>query len=427
MVTYIVLFGISLEIVFLLLISRFSSQGHKFLLSILSLFWFLNYVLRPLIFIYCRNMNIDTSIYDFRIGSNEKILENILTLIFVGCLIFCITIFLFRKKMAIEKNSEFSDEQRDKFLLFIYFGLICGFVSILIESSQFRNPFSKSLSILAPIILSTFLWKRKEVKPLKNHYFTIIVGGVTSTYLISNVANFSKGILLLPITIFIFTMHFWKREAKSGLKIALIIFISAAFLLIFYLFQIRKLGDIGINEITRNTENLPWFLSPFLVLTNRFDQFARVTDVYFAGANPLGSYREWIARMLLNLEWNPTFGRNSISFGQEWNQMVTNQSVPGARLSNVSLSQGIIAEGLIWSGLISLVLECSIVAAIFIIVGKLLERGPLSVATAFSLIANGAIFEMGLVQFSAILNGTVKIVLFMLVVKFFYKLVTKQN
>ena len=61
------------------------------------------------------------------------------------------------------------------------------------------------------------------------------------------------------------------------------------------------------------------------------------------------------------------------------------------------------------------------ISVIFIWIGRLLERGPLSIVFAFGLIANGSVFEMGLVQFSQILSGSAKMLAFIWVAKVFYK------
>ena len=74
-----------------------------------------------------------------------------------------------------------------------------------------------------------------------------------------------------------------------------------------------------------------------------------------------------------SLYWNPLDGRHETSFGKLWNQQVTSVSVPGARFSSVSLAQGMIGEGIIWKGLVSLVIECGLMALIFNLVGKLLD------------------------------------------------------
>ena len=115
----------------------------------------------------------------------------------------------------------------------------------------------------------------------------------------------------------------------------------------------------------------------------------------------------------MNLEWNPNSGRNAPSFGNTWNQLVTNRSIPGARFSPVSLAQGMIGEGLIWAGSLSLVIECLIVSFIFIWVGRLLDRGVLATIFAFGIIGNSTMFEAGSVQISGSISGAVKILIFL--------------
>ena len=129
----------------------------------------------------------------------------------------------------------------------------------------------------------------------------------------------------------------------------------------------------------------------------------------------VASYKSWVVYLSNKLVWNPNSGRTELSFGQEWNQLVTNQSIPSSRFSNVALAQGMIAEGFIWSGIISLIIECVVFALIFIWLGNLMDGRPINRIFAFGLIANAAIFEMGIVQFSSVLSGAVKIYLFLIV------------
>ena len=125
--------------------------------------------------------------------------------------------------------------------------------------------------------------------------------------------------------------------------------------------------------------------------------------------------------IFIAVQWNPTSGREENSFGHLWNQKVTNVSVPGARFSPVSLAQGMIGEGLIWKGLVSLVVECGLMALIFNLVGKLLDRDFVSAVTALALIGNGTIFESGVVQESAKMSAALKNLLFLVFLKSLFK------
>ena len=125
--------------------------------------------------------------------------------------------------------------------------------------------------------------------------------------------------------------------------------------------------------------------------------------------------------IFIAVQWNPTSGREENSFGHLWNQKVTNVSVPGARFIPVSLAQGMIGEGLIWKGLVSLVVECGLMALIFNLVGKLLDRDFVSAVTALALIGNGTIFESGVVQESAKMSAALKNLLFLVFLKSLFK------
>ncbi len=419
MISLLLLFGIALEVTALLILSRNASRGHKFLFFILSLFWFFSFILRPSIFLYSRNKGIDSAVYDYRIGQNERIFNEILFSIFFGCFIFVTSIVIWNliSKTILIQEKKISEEKM--YSQMIFFCFVCGYASILIENTAAKNPFSKSLTILVSTVFSAYLWKRNELKFSRGKHVSIFLLGTLGTYLLSVSANNSKGILLLPALVFLSTLPAWKRGRSGTAKLILATCIALGSIQIFSVLQSNKLGVISVTMANKNIDGLPWYFSPFLILVNRFDQLARVSDVYFAEKNALGSYRAWFDRFIANLEWNPGEGRSTISFGQEWNQLVTNQSIPGSRLSNVALAQGMIAEGLVWSGIGSLIFECIAIAMIFIWIGNLLDKSPLSVMFAFGLIANGSVFEMGLVQFSQILSGAVKMLAFLWVVKKF--------
>jgi hypothetical protein len=225
--------------------------------------------------------------------------------------------------------------------------------------------------------------------------------------------NNSKGIILLPLLIYISTLSIWQEKGRKLYKFLFGLFFFLFSIRLFSVLQVSKLGGPEVLAIDNNAAGLPWFLSPFVTLSFRFDQFARIADVHFAASNSLGGIDSWFLYFLNNLMWNPDGGRSAATFGQIWNQLVTNQTIPGARLSDVSLAQGMIAEGLVWSGTASLIVECLILSCVFIWISRLTEKGPLSLVLAFSLLGNAAIFEMGLVQFAADLSGSLKILIFL--------------
>jgi hypothetical protein len=407
------LLGILFDITVLVLIAKQMQGGIKFLLYTLSGYWFLSFFLRPVIFIYSRNNNIDSKIYDFRIGQSSSNFSSVLLPIVLGCLFFCLPLILYsirtNKKSKQAESKNFSED----FSWFIFYGISVGFLSMLLEESSFRNPFSKSLTALLPIAFSAFLWSSKELIFSNSKKIAITIFGVVGCLILSYNSNNSKGILLMPVLIFISRLDIWKRQGRLSAKFFFGIAIPTTLIPIFSFLQTNKLGEASINSAARNSEFLPWYLSPFVILVDRFDQFARVTDAIFSEPSPLGRFDSWVMYLLNRLVWNPNSGRTELSFGQEWNQLVTNQSIPGSRLSSVALAQGMIAEGLIWSGVTSLIIECSIFALIFIWVGRLMDGRPINRIFAFGLIANSAIFEMGTVQFSSTLSSAIKIFLFL--------------
>jgi len=409
------LLGILIDIALLVSIAKKVQGGLKFLLNILSGYWFINFFLRPVIFIYSRDNNIDNKIYDFRIGQSSSNFISVMFPIIVGCFFFCLLFILHLIRVSKKSKRTETKYLSGDFSWFIIYGISVGYLSMLLEQTSFRNPFSKSLTALLTIAFCTFLWSSKDLMFSNSKKIAIMVFGISGILVLSINSNNSKGVLLMPVVVYISRLDIWKQKDKLAGKSVIGVALTFMFIPIFSILQLNKFGVGNVNSLSRNSDLLPWFLSPYAILAERFDQFARVTDAIFAGPNPLGSYKSWVVYMSNKLFWNPNSGRTELSFGQEWNQLVTNQSIPGSRLSNVSLAQGMIAEGFIWSGFTSLIIECLMLALIYMWVGRLMDGRPINRIFAFGLIANSSIFEMGIVQFSSILSNTVKIFLFLIV------------
>lgn len=408
------LLGIISEIAIITMIAKKERNGLQFLLYILIGYWFLSFFLRPIIFIYSRDNQIDTKIYDSRIGQSPSIFIEAMLPILIGCFVFCLPLILNSIRSIGSSKRMQGSELSGELNWLIPFGYFTGYLSLIIENSSFRNPFSKSLTTLISVTFCVFLWSSNELKlsNLKRRIFAVL--GIFGIFIYSIQLNNSKGVLLMPAVIYISRLDIWKQHKKRAVKILLGIAIPSIGVPIFSIFQVRKLGEASIESAIRFNEQLPWYLSPFVALTDRFDQFARITDAISAEPNTLGSYKSWLSYLMKALQWNPNSGRKDLTFGQEWNQLVTNQSVPGSRMSTVSLAQGMIAEGLIWDGLISLVIECLLFSFLFIWIGKLLTGLPISRFLAFTLISNGSFFETGTVGFASTLSGAVKLYLFLI-------------
>ena len=412
------LIGVMVVLLTLLLyIAHNSAEGLKFILYGVSTYLFISYILRPLIFISSRDQNISNPIYDSRLGQNPGEFISLMSLIILGYFVFCIPFLLKNHKKVDENTEQINSNNYQEFVWIISYGLLCGILALFIESTTLKNPFSKSLVPLVSICFSIFLWKRKELRLTKTINVVILTCGCISTILFSMASNNSKGILLFPCVVYISTLKIWKEVGLYFKKTLFMILLLITFIPAFSKLQNIKLGDSVVAAITSNQENFSWYLSPFIETANRFDMFARVADSYFAEPGSLGGLGSWINYFLESLKWNPGSGRTQNSFGQDWNQLITNQSLSGSRFSNVSLAQGMIAEGYIWFGVTSLILECLLFSIIFMYVAKFLEGGPLSLIFAFGIISNGAIFESGSIQFAGILSATLKVFFFIWVSK----------
>ena len=81
----VLLIAILINTSILFLIGRISKRGAKFLAYTLSFYWFISYLLRPIIFIFSRNANIESAVYDDRIANDSVKFCSIMLIINFGC------------------------------------------------------------------------------------------------------------------------------------------------------------------------------------------------------------------------------------------------------------------------------------------------------------------------------------------------------
>lgn len=420
-------------ICFLTLIALNSDESLRFLLLTLAAFWFLNYVIRPLIFMYSVHYNVRSAVYDKRIGENTDLLNRILLIIFLGCVVFTSTQYLGKilVKYRVKKKIRFIEKKHDSETI-IFYALFFGVASMILQKTSLQNPVSKSLVILVPLSMAVFLWNK-----VQNHCnpwvtLTFLLVSSVSILLYSRESGNFKGIILTPALVFIFKMNFWQSQRSRIKKISLLSLLGIGFFPLFTELQRIRLGTTQVDEYLSYQNQLPWYLSPFLNLAVRFDQFARVTDSILAPTGVLGDWKNGFAYMLNEFQLNPSTSSATLTFGQVWNQKVTNQSIPGARFSNVSLGQGMIAEGYVWNGIPTMVATALLVSFTFLIVAKLLRGNLISNFFAFAVIGNATYFEAGIVQMSSNVTSGLKVLLFLKTINFtrrilFPKLVTNSN
>jgi hypothetical protein len=408
-----------IQAIFLLVVSSKMSKGFKLAFGILGAYWILSYVLRPIFYLYSNSRNISNITYDQRIANRADAFSKIMILIIIGNSIFCLLLYVSsrisnRNKLRESRPSKLEDPK--EVIRVIRYSFFIGLISLAVEQTQYRNVFSKSLFPLLLVSFCAYIWKRDQLKIEKKVDYFFIGIGFLLTVVVSFLDNNSKGVIITP------TMLFFFKYTEKDFHLPKLRYVSSVGLMIlgsipiFNFLQENKLGQISIQSATRYSEDLPWFMSPFLTILQRFDQFPRVADAYFSVDHPLGSYVNWFRLVVLNLEWNPLNGRTASSFGQIWNQFVTNQSLVGARFSKVSLAQGPIAEGYVWDGIFSMILECIIIALIFIVVSRALDGTILNAIFGIGMIGNGRVFENGIIGIAGTTSSTLKFVMFIYVI-----------
>ena len=418
---FILVLLVFLTVVLLTLVARKAQGGVSFLLYVLTFYWTASYVLRPLFFLYARDNDIDSKVYDIRIGKSSEDFNSILQNIVIGNIGFCLVTFVLvkRKNLKIPRRGSSKISLINSKLINITF--MVGILSVLIERSTFRNPISKSLASLVAFTLCAYLWSRSKYNLTRINEFALIAAGIAAILFAAPTSGHFKGLILTPLLVYIYKLQIWRNRKHLLLKFIFGFFLALMFIPFFSFLQKLRLGSDSASVLLSSSKEFPWFLSPLLNLAIRFDQFPRISDVHFAGTGLLGGWRAWGNSIFTSLQWNPTSGREIGSFGTMWNQVITNATIPGARFSPVSFAQGMIAEGLIWDGLGSLLVACALMALIFNVAGKLLDGGFISGVTAFALIGNGTIFESGPVQEFTSISAAIKNLLFLLLLRFILK------
>lgn len=388
------------------------STGIKFLMQILCGYTALEYLIRPLLMYYADSNNIFLTFSDSRFTSNKEFFLQTYLLCLVGNAVLALTFLCVRRKrfenFFINAPNKFNESN---FSSFLYFGLICGFLSIITEETKFQNPISKSLTSFGVLSYCLFLWKKNDLVQnfRKSQSVIFHILGSVNIFALYIFTNFSKGPLFAPLLIFVYRSRIWQRKiGKLGYS-TISILIAFIALNLFNRLQDRYLGA-GYKSLMANTSGrLPWYLDWLRPIANRFDLFNSVSDAYFAGRGALGGFDQFVRYSIDSLLWNPSTGRIEQSYGQIWNQRVTSISLPDAKFSKVSLAQGTTADGWVWFGMKGVVIFNIVFAISVIILGKFLSNSLTSGIFAMSVIGSNVFFESGILQLFRLLSLGAKI------------------
>jgi len=377
----------------------------KFLIQILCGYLALEYLVRPPLLYYANSKNIWLTFSDIRLVNNQTHLLNSYSLCVIGNFALVSTVILVGQKFL--KDFNLPNMQNDaEIISLVSFGLIIGFLSIFIESSNFQNPISKSLTTLGHITYCLYLWKRPDMILIlgKSKTLAIHIFGIMSIFTLYSFTNYSKGPIFAPLIIFVYRSRIWKKRFDP-LSFALISFFSVfSALSLFNKLQDRYLGEGYRASMADSSGKLPWHTDWMRPIANRFDLFTSVSDAYFAGKGALGGSKEFMELVTDSLFWNPSSGRIAQSYGQVWNQRVTSISLPDSKLSPVSLAQGPTADGWVWFGMKGVILVNLVFAISVLILGRLLSSGTLSSVFAMTIVGSNVLFEAGIIQLARLLN-----------------------
>ena len=394
-----------LLIFFLYLKSLHFPLPTKFLIQILCGYLALEYLIRPPLLYYANSQNIWLTFSDVRLANDQTHFFNSYSLCVIGNFALVSTVILVGQKFS--KDFTLPNMKQDtEILSLLSFGLIIGFLSIFIESSNFQNPISKSLTTLGHITYCLYLWKRPDMAIILSKSKTLVIHifGIMSILTLYSFTNYSKGPLFAPLVIFIYRSQIWKKKFDSLSFAALSFLLLFSGLFLFNKLQDRYLGEEYRASMADSVGKLPWYIDWMKPIANRFDLFTSVSDAYFAGNGALGGFKEFMEFVTNSLLWNPSSGRIEQTYGQVWNQRVTSISLPDSKLSPVSLAQGPTADGWVWFGIEGVILVNLVFAISVLILGRLLSSGTLSSVFAMTIVGSNVLFEAGIIQLARLFN-----------------------
>lgn len=403
-----------------------SSLELRFILLVTSGYWFLNFILNPALMLLSNSTGLATIVSDNRISGNLFLARNALQAAAIGCLIFLASVAILTKIPRREKSLTPVNFSGNPTYLLVILAIIGG-ISLYIEQTSFANIFSKSLVSLASINFSVFLWIRKDlVIPIKVEFFLTVVG-LGELFFLYSKTNYSKGVVLTPILIFIYRLEIWSLRHNRISRLIFLVTLMLSFFYLFNLLQAFKLGETFSTSEAVGTSQFPAFLLVLLPIAQRFDQFPRIIDAQFSTDPNFQGFSRWLHEIWKNLSWNPGSGRVDSTFGQVWNTQITSQSIPNAKFSNVSLAQGFVSDGILWHGYVSLTIEAFFIAVVYIYLSRLLSGNLKRIYLVFCLISNGALFESGSVALAALFSNTLKIYLTLVTFEYLISIKTRKN
>lgn len=402
-----------LEVLAIFYAAKRHEGGTRFLIQLMGGYTALQYLVRPVLFLYSRDHGVFSDLYDSRIGNDRSLFVHIYLIALIGT--GCLAISFFPKSkilMLRNKNSNASRTLTTDYARLSVVGSVIGLLAILMELSFLRNVLSKSMLPIGLVTFSIFLWNRHKYTLPRERKLLIYVSGSLAVFALSSFSGDSKGILLFPIVLFISTLNIWKQRSVLGKKILIGLMVLFASIPIFSILQLRKLGSSFSTDLSQAQDTFPWFLSWLYPLAVRFDAFHALTDAFFAGTGYLGNLGVLLKYALVTLQWNPSSGRSDISYGQTWNQLVRQKSLTGSNLSSVSLAQGMPADGWLWAGYVGTVFFSIAIGLFLRLLGKMMDRNRLSVIFSFAIITSNTLFETGIVGIFALISGALKVTLF---------------
>jgi hypothetical protein len=334
------------------ILARRVPEPLRSILRVQAIYWFLAYVLRPLVLVLASPApTVNDAIADGRLahGGYDTNLDRILLPIVVGHVVFLTVALLVGARFA----SHFRSVDVSPVLVLILFAILIG-----ARLSWFlgaRSAIVSTLLGLAPIVLGLMLIPSHPKRRLALFIVVLLATEASWSMIFASKTPISTLLLCLVLTS---ASRGWRPRLKHIAGVALVI---PVFVLGFSALQSNKQDAAVEADLRTVNARYPAILRPVLPIVTRFDLLAAVTDSTYVAGRWI-SVEEFSYRAAMSTIPRPLNQSKIYTAGENWAIEVRSLSRPSR--PGVSLAEGPVAEGNAVAGLPGVMAGCALLALI---------------------------------------------------------------
>ncbi|MGW5360204.1 hypothetical protein [Actinopolymorpha pittospori] len=380
-------------------LARTTPEPLRSILRVQAVYWFLAYVLRPVILVLVSPAPVvNDSLADDRLayGGYDAHLPAVLMPVIVGHAVYLLLVLLVGPRLPHLRSLQASPA-----LVLVLFAILLG--ARLAWMSGVHSAVVASLLTLAPVVVALMLFPAHPPRRL-----ALLVALLVLTEVSWSVIFASKTpILSLFVCLVLVAASRGWRPRRGHLVVGVVAL--PGLVLGFSVLQSVKHDSTVTSDLQVVDQRYPTLVRPLLPLARRFDLLAAVTDSTYAQGRWI-SAGEVARRAATSLVPRAVADDKTHSAGERWAievRSLSRNSVPG-----VSLAEGPVAEGNAVAGLSGVVAECAFLAVVTLACAAALARGGTFVfALACCLVLQPAIQERGVLGIADVTGKGLQIAL----------------